>query len=182
MIERTRARSRRAAPFAAAAVALALSGCASLRAAFAPPPAGVPGARAGWLEYRLEGLRFEAPADWQRSGSARHLRLEAPDGAARLEVSTPDVPFSDQPLCLSDAEAAIGRAALERARRHPTTFGGARAFTVEGDRAGWHVWAWAACDGGRQYQVFFTARTPAPPAVIEAHRAVAAGARIGGES
>jgi hypothetical protein len=161
---------------------LALSGCAALRGLVSTPPQGLPSGREGWLAYRLEALRFEVPAAWSPSGDARHLRLDAPDGAARLEVSTPDEPLAGEQACLAAAEEALRRAALERARRHPTTFGGARGFAVEGDTGGWHVWAWAACDGGRQYQVFFTARTPAPPAVLEAQRAVATGARIGGES
>lgn len=168
----------------AAVVLLVLSGsgCAALRGALAPPPQGAPSGREGWLVYQVEALRLEAPAAWTPSGDARHLRLAAPDGLARLEVSSPGEPIADEKACLAEAEKAIDRASsLERFRRHPTTFAGARGFAAEGDTGGWHVWAWAACDGGRQYQVFFTARTPASAAVLEVQRA-AAGARIGGES
>ena len=170
-------------PFLAAALALAASGCATLRGMVSPPPQGTPSGREGWLAYRVEDLRVEAPAPWTASGDAKHLRLEAPDGLARLEVSTPGAPLGDEKACLAEAEKAMERASsLERVRRHPTTYAGARGFAVEGDTGGWHVWAWAACDGGRQYQVFFTARTPASPAVLEVQRAVATGARLGGES
>jgi hypothetical protein len=159
----------RALALAAAAAALAAGpGCAALR---------------GWLVYEVEALRLEAPAAWHASGGARHLKLESPDALARVEISTPDAPLADLQACLADAERAMDRAgALERVRRHPTTFAGARGIAVEGDTGGWHVWAWAACDGGRPYHVFFTARTPASPAVLEVQRAVSTGARIGGES
>jgi hypothetical protein len=164
------------------ALALAGPGCAALRGAVSPPQ-GKPSGREGWLVYQVEALRVEAPADWRPAGDGRHLRLSAPDGAARLELSTPGEPLADEKACLAEAEKAMDRAAsLDRVRRHPTTYAGARGFAVEGDTGGWHVWAWAACDGGRQYQVFFTARTPAPPAVLEVQRAVASGARLGGES
>jgi hypothetical protein len=168
---------------AAAALALGLSGCATLRGIVSPPPQGKPSGKAGWLLYQVDALRLEAPEVWTASGDEKHLRLEAPGGAARLEVSAPGAPLADEKACLAAAEQAMERAAtLERVRRHPTTFAGARGFAVEGDTGGWHVWAWAACDGGRQYQIFFTARTPAPPAVLEVQRALVTGARIGGES
>jgi len=167
----------------AVALALGLSGCATLRGVVSPPPAGKPSGKAGWLIYEVDALRFEAPEAWSTRGDAKHLRLEAPDGGARLEVSSPGDALVDEKACLAAAEQAMDRASsLQRVRRHPTTFAGARGFAVEGDTGGWHVWAWAACDGGRQYQVFFTARTPAPPAVLEVQRALATGARIGGES
>jgi len=177
-------RARRALPLvAAAALALSAPGCAALRGLFPGGPQGKPSAREGWLVYQVEALRVDAPATWEASGDARHLRLSAPDGAARLEVTSPGDPLPDTKACLAEAEKAMARAgSLERARRHPTTFAGAPGLAVEGDEGGWHVWAWAACDGGRQYQVFFTARTPASPAAVEVQRAVASGARLGGES
>jgi hypothetical protein len=172
----------RSAPLALV-LALTLSGCAALRGVVSPPPPGSPSAKPGWLVYQVEELRLEAPEAWRASGDAKHLRLDAPDGGARLEVSTPGDALADEKACLASAEQAMDRASsLERVRRHPTTFAGARGFAVEGDTGGWHVWAWAACDGGRQYQVFFTARTPAPPTVLEVQRALATGARLGGES
>jgi len=165
-----------------ATVAL-LSGCASVRNPFSPAPQGTPSGRPGFLVYPVGALRFEAPAAWRPSGSPQHLELEAPDGAARLEVSMPGAPFSDEKTCLTDADAVMRRAAsLERARRHPTRFANVPALTVEGDEGGWHVWAWAACDGGQQYQVFFTARSPATPDAIEAYRTLLATARVGGQA
>ena len=165
-----------------AAVA-ALSGCAGLRQALEPAPQGAPSGRPGWLVYTVGALRFEAPEAWRASGSARHLQLEAPDGGARLEVSIPDQPYPSAKACLADAEVVLRRGqGMERVRRHPTTFGGAQGQLLEGDSGGWHVWAWAACDGGSQYRVFLTARTPAPPEVLEAYRALTASARIGGQA
>lgn len=173
------ARLRRAALLAAL---VALSGCAGLRAALAPPR-GEPSGRPGWLVYNVGALRFEAPEGWRPSGDARHVTLEAPDGAARLEVSTPEQPLASEQACLAAGEAALKRGeGMERVRKHATNFGGARGFMLEGDTAGWHVWAWAACDGGVQYRVFLTARTPAPQAVIEAYRTLTASARIGGRA
>jgi hypothetical protein len=164
-----------------AALAL-LAGCASIRNAVSPPPKGTPSGRAGFLVYPVGALRFEAPAAWETSGSPQHLSLEAPDGGARLEVSTPGAPFSDEKTCLADADNAMRRAAsLEHARRHATRFANVPALTVEGDQGGWHVWAWAACDGGMQYQVFFTARSPATAEAIEAYKTLLATARVGGE-
>jgi hypothetical protein len=168
---------------APAAALVLLSACATLREAVSPPPQGVPSGREGWLVYTVGDLRFEAPAAWGPHGDPRHLRLEAPGGAARVEVSTPDAAFATEEACLTDAEAVLKRGeAMDRVRRHPTKFAGVRALTLEGDSGGWHVWAWAACDGGVQYQVFFTARTPATPEAVEAYRALTASARIGGQA
>ncbi len=179
----------RRAPSAGAARALllaalaALSGCAGIRQALAPAPVGAPSGRPGWLVYTVGALRFEAPEAWRASGGPRHLTLEAPDGAARLEVSTPDAPFAGEAACLADAETQLRRGdTMQRVRRHATTFAGVRAQTLEGDSSGWHVWAWAACDGGHQYRIFLTARTPAPAQVVEAYRALTASARIGGQA
>lgn len=160
---------------------LALSGCAGLRQALSAAPRGTPSGRDGWLVYSVRALQFEAPAGWRPSGGDQHVTLEAPDGAARLEVSTPGASYADEKACLAGADEFLKRgAALERVRRHPTRLGGAPAVTLEGDSGGWHVWAYAACDGGTQYQLFFTARTPAPPEMIEAYRTLVQSAKIGG--
>ncbi|HTN53292.1 MAG TPA: hypothetical protein VML50_12865 [Anaeromyxobacter sp.] len=158
-------------------------GCAGVREALEPTPRGEPSGRAGWLLYEVGGLRFEAPEGWAPSGGPRHLRLEGAGGGVRLEVSTPEEPFASETACMKSAEEALRRGdQLERARHHPTRFAGARALTLEGDQAGWHVWAWAACDGARQVQVFFTARSPASPEALEALRTLTASARMGGEA
>ncbi len=169
--------------FAAAAALVALAGCATIKDAFAPAPVGKPSGREGWLVYGLGSLQFEAPAGWHASGGERKMKLEAPDGRARLEISYPETPFPDERACLAAADQKLAAEAgqLERARRHPTRFGGVAAQTLEADQGGWHVWAWAACDGGVQYQVFLTARTPAPADVIETYRALVGTARVGGE-
>jgi len=167
----------------ALAAALSLTACAGVREALSGAPAGVPSGREGWLLYAVGELRFEAPAEWERSGSPRHLTLQRPDGSARLEVSTPEVPFAGAAACLADAAQVLKRGGgMERVRQHPTRFAGVRALLLEGDQNGWHVWAWAACDGGVQYQVFLTARSPAPPDVVETYRALASGARVGGQA
>jgi hypothetical protein len=164
-------------------LALSLSACAGLRGAFSSAPEGVPSGREGWLRYTVGQLRFEAPESWARSGEARHLRLDRRDGAARLEVSTPEGPFASEAECMADAERVMKRGeAMQRSRSHPTRFAGLRAMSLEGDQSGWHVWAWAACDGGVQYQVFLTAQTPAPAEAVEAYRALVGGARVGGEA
>ena len=62
------------------------------------------------------------------------------------------------------------------------TDAGVPADTLEADEGGWHVWAYAACDGGMQYRIFFTAATPAAPDHLEAQRTLVASARIGGEA
>lgn len=174
---------RRAAP-AALAAALALAGCATLRDAFAPAPAGKPSGREGWLVYELRDLRFEAPAGWRPSGGERRVALDAPDGKARLEITHPEKDFADERSCLAAADEKLAQqaGAFERARRHPTRFAGRPALTLEGDQGGWHVWAFAVCDGGVQYRVFFTAATPAPPEAIEAWRTLLESARVGGQA
>lgn len=168
----------------AALLLLALSACAGLRQALSPAPRGTASGRDGWLVYSVRALRFEAPAGWRPSGGDQHVKLEAPDGTAWFEVSTPGTSYADEKACLAGAEESLKRgAALERVRRHPTRLGGAPAVTLEGDSpGGWHVWAYAACDGGTQYQLFFTARTPAPPEAIEAYRTLVQSAKIGGRA
>jgi hypothetical protein len=163
----------------AAVLLLALSACAGAR-----PVQGRPSGRPGWLAYELADLRFEAPAGWRAGGDARRVELHAPDGRARLEVSVPEARWADERACLAAAEERLAarQGALERARRHPTRLAGRSAQALEGDQGGWHVWALAACDGGTQYRVFFTAATPASAEALETWRALVQGARIGGEA
>lgn len=160
------------------------SGCAALRDAFAPAPVGRPSGRVGWLAYELGDLSFEAPADWRASGGERRMKLAAADGRAQVEISYPATPYPDERACLAAAEEKLREQAgrLERARRHPTRLGGAPAHALEGDQGGWHVWAYAACEGGVQYRVFFTAASPASPEHVEAQRTLVSSARIGGEA
>jgi hypothetical protein len=176
-------RSPAARPLLAAALAaLAALGVSACRGA--RPVEGRPSPRAGWLVYGVRELSFEAPGAWRASGDDRRGVLEAPGGGARLEVSVPEAPFADERACLAAAEEKLAdrQATLERARRHPTRFAGRAGQTLEADQGGWHVWAVAACDGGVQYRVFFTAATPASPEALEAWRSLLGSARIGGEA
>jgi hypothetical protein len=169
---------------ALALAALAVSGCATIRDALAPPPAPKPASREGWLAYPLRDLSVEVPAAWTASGGERRFTLAAPGGNARLEVSYPEQDYADERACLAAAEEKLGaqQGTLERARRHPTRVAGRSGHALEGDQGGWHVWAWAVCDGGVQYRIFFTASTPATAEAIEVSRAVVSSARIGGEA
>ncbi len=65
-------------------------------------------------------------------------------------------------------------------RRHLTSLAGRRAVAQEADRGGWHGWAWAVCDGGRQYRLFFTGVSPVSGEALAALTALQASARIGG--
>jgi hypothetical protein len=172
-------RGRAPAPHLAAALCAALLACAGAR-----PVQGRPSGREGWLAYEVQGLRFGAPAGWRADGDDRRVKLEAPDGRARLEVSVPESNLADERACLAAAEERLAQrqGALERARRHPTRLGGRSAQALEGDQGGWHVWAIAACDGGRQYRVFFTAATPASAEALETWRTLMSSARLGGEA
>jgi len=164
---------------ALAATSLALGACAG-----GQPVQGRPSGREGWVVHAFHDLRFEAPASWRATADERRLRLEAPGGGARLEVSAPDAPFADERACLAAADAKLAerQGGLERARRHPTRLAGRSAQLLEGDQGGWHLWALAACDGGAQVRIFFTAATPASAEALETWRALLQSARIGGEA
>jgi hypothetical protein len=175
-------------PILPAALVALLAGCAGAGGAGGAGAGasvqGTPSARGGWLVYDVSGLRLEAPAAWSAAGDPRRLLLAASDGKARLEVTVPEATYRDERTCLADAEErlASGAGGLERARRHPSRLGGRPAQALEGDQGGWHVWALAACDGGVQYRIFFTAATPATPEALEVWRSLLQGARIGGEA
>ena len=165
---------------AAALLAGLLAGCGGLRAALAPPPEASPGERPGWLAWRVEGLRFEAPAGWVAAGDARRLGLEA-DGL-KLEARVVDGRFADARACLAAADEALqrGEERLSRVRRHASTLGGRPAVMQEADAGGWHGWAYGVCDGPVQYRLFFTGRSPIPAEVLEAWRGLVASVRLGG--
>jgi hypothetical protein len=169
---------------ALAAALLAAAACAGVREVFAPAPVGRPSGRQGWLVYELRDLRFEAPATWRPSGGQARVALEEPDGRARLEVTHRDETFPDERACLADAAERLRQqaSAFERSRFHATRFAGHPAQTLEGDQGGWHVWAFAVCDGGLQYRVFFTGATPASQEALDAYRSLAESARIGGQA
>ncbi|MFT3915887.1 MAG: hypothetical protein QM704_17785 [Anaeromyxobacteraceae bacterium] len=167
-----------------AAALAALAGCASVARIFESPPAPEPATREGWVAYRVADLRVEAPAAWRASGGPRALTLEEPDGQAKLAVSVSEERFQDAKACLAAGDASLqrGAAGLERVRRHASTFAGAPAVEQEADQGAWHGWAWAVCDRGTQYRIFFTAPATAPASVLEVHRALLAARLIGGVS
>lgn len=173
---------RRAAVLSAAATAAALAGCASMHRAFEPAPASRPSADEGMLVYTVGRLSFEAPADWSARGDSRKVTFSPGDGMARLEAEVVDRSYRDETACLAGAEDALGKgsAGLVNARRHPTTVAGRRAITQEADRAGWHGWAYAVCDGPVQYRIFLAGVSPLRPETLRAQRLLVASAQIGG--
>jgi hypothetical protein len=164
---------------AAAALVGALASCAAPKSL-----AGVPDGRPGWVLYHVGELWFRAPRDWRASGDLRHATVQEPDARSKLEVTMPEQPFPDQRTCLAAAEERLSRAAagLERARRHPTKLAGRPGQAMEADQGSWHVWAIAACDGGVQYQIFFTSLTPASTFAMDVWQQLVQDARIGGEA
>jgi len=182
---RRRACGQRCAGGALAAVLLAplaLSGCGGLRSLLGPPPDVQPGSQAGWLAYRVEALRLEAPAAWSASGSPRRVTLEA-DGA-RLEAWVVEGRFDDARACLAAAEEALqrGEERLTHVRRHTSSLAGRAALMQEADAGGWHGWAYAVCDGPVQYRLAFNGRSPIPVELLEAWRVVVKSVRLGGVS
>ena len=170
---------RRAVLLAGAGLLGALAACAAPKSL-----AGIPSGRPGWLLYHVGDLWFRAPRDWHVSGDVRYAAVQEPDARSKLEVSVPEQPYGDERACLAAAEDRLGRAGaqLKRARRHPTRLAGRPALEIEGDGDGWHVWAIAACDGGVQYQIFFTTATPASTFAMDVWQQFVVDARIGGEA
>lgn len=148
----------------ALATAATVAGCGGIR--------GLPSDRPGWLAYRVGDLSVELPEDWSARGDPTRVQIEPPGGVARVTVERVERRFASEAECLSDAERALARGAagLERSRRHPTRLGGRPAVVQEGDRGGWHGWAWAACDRGRQYRLSFVGVSPMAPPVFAAQR------------
>ena len=155
-----------------AAPALACRSSPSLRSPAAPRARRVapvqaaprPGAT-GWLVYAARATSASRPRRrGARRATTRRVALEAPDGdgAARgLDAGARRSP--DERACLAGAEEKLGAAGgRPRAGAPPPDplRGPLRARPSRRDQGGWHVWAWAACDGGVQYRVFFTAATP----------------------
>ncbi len=145
-------------------------------------PVTRPSGDEGMLVYLVGRLAFTAPADWKAAGDPSRVRLDAPRGDVRLEASVVQLAFADEKACLADAEAVLSRAeaGLANVRRHPSTFAGRRAVTQEADQGPWHGWAWAFCDGPRQYRVWFTGLSPMGREALEAQRILAASARLEG--
>jgi hypothetical protein len=153
-------------------ILLVSAGCGGLQ--------GLPASREGWLGYRVGGLSLELPEDWAARGDAVHLEARSPGGAAVLKAAQVERPFASEADCLAQAGASVGRGAagVERGRSHPTRLGGRSAFMLEGDQQGWHGWAWAACDGSRQYRVQFMGASPMAPGIAAAQRGVEGSVRF----
>lgn len=171
----------RAARIAPTAVLAALAAC-TFMAEQAGRPVTRPAGDEGMLVYVVGRLAFSAPATWSASGDPTRVRIDAPQGNARVEASAVQRTFADEKECLADAEAVLARsqAGFSNVRRHLTTFAGRRAVTQEADQGPWHGWAWAFCDGPRQYRVWFAGLSPVTPETVEAERVLAASARLEG--
>jgi hypothetical protein len=114
------------------------------------------------LMFTVGRLSFEAPATWPARGDARRVLLVSPQNDARIDAQLTEKTFRSDGECLAQAEDSLARgsARLSSVRRHPTTLAGRKAVVQEADQDGWHGWAWAVCDGGEQYRIFFTGRSP----------------------
>lgn len=167
----------RAAPWARAAILLAglaaLPACGRLE--------GLPTGR-GWTAYRVGAMTVELPGDWVARGDEARLEGTSPDGGARVVAERTGLGFVSEAACLAQAEGALARGAsgLNRARRHPTRLGGRPAVTQEADVRGWHGWAWAACDGPRQYRLSFFGVSPLTREAVAARMGVEAAVRFDG--
>jgi hypothetical protein len=165
----------------AAALALALSACGIVPRADDAPMRGEASGQRGMLQYTVGRLTFLAPDTWEARGGERRVRLVHPENQGRLDVQQVERAFKDEKDCLADAEQSLakGSANLTNVRRHGSTFARRRALAQEADQGGWHGWAWAVCDGGRQYRLFFAGRAPVQKDVLEAWRALTKSAAMG---
>jgi hypothetical protein len=143
-------------------------------------PTSRPAGDEGMALYTVGRLTFEAPADWQARGDARHLLLVSPANDGRIDAQLARATFPDDAKCLADAEQALvkGSAALTNVRRHPSSLAGRKALFQEADQREWHGWAWALCDRGEQYRIFFTGRSPVDDAKLRAFRLLSSSATL----
>lgn len=179
--QRTGGRAARA----AAALALALAGCNIIHErAQESGPQSRPSGDEGMLLFTVGRLSFEAPADWQARGDPRRVLLVSPRNDGRIDAQLVDRTFKTDAECLAHAEGALARgsATLTNVRRHPTTLAGRKAVVQEADQDGWHGWAWAMCDGGEQYRIFFTGRSPLGEESLRASRLLSSSAVLAARS
>ncbi len=158
---------------------LALAACAP---GLAGRPPSRPSGDEGMLVYSVGRLSFEAPAGWEARGGGRRVVVQPSDERAVLDVRQLERTFGGEAACLRDADDALARGSSEfrNVRRHVTTFAGRRAVTQEADQGPWHGWAYALCDGGVQYRLFFSGRSPVSSEDLEAWRMLVASAQLGG--
>jgi hypothetical protein len=169
---------------AAALAVLALSCTLVHERAREQGPQSRPAGDEGMLLYSVGRLTFEAPAGWEARGDARHVLLVSPGNDARIDAQLVEQVFPDDARCLASAEQALhrGGAKLTNVRRHASTLAGRRAIFQEADQDRWHGWAWAACDGGEQYQVFFTGLSPVDGERLRAVRLLSSSAVLAGRA
>ena len=163
---------------------VALTACSIVHErAWDTPVQGRPSGQRGLLMYGVGRLTFLAPDGWEARGGERRVQLSHPQGQGRLDVQLGDRTFKDEKECIASGEESLskGSANLTNVRRHGTTFAGKRAVTQEADQGGWHGWAWAVCDGGTQYRVFFAGRSPVQKDVLDAWQALTKSAALGSQ-
>ncbi len=168
------------------AAALLCSGCTVVHQQAQPTtPSSRPAGDGGQLLYTVGRLTFEAPAGWAASGDARHVLLESGARDARIDAEvvtrgSGDKLYPDDATCLQAADAVLARGAAKytAVRRHSTTFAGRKAVVQEADQGPWHGWAWAVCDRGEQYRIFFTGRSPLRDEALRAMRRLPASAAL----
>ncbi len=143
-------------------------------------PVSRPAGDEGMVLYTVGRLTFEAPAAWQPRGDARHVLLMSPANDGRIDAQAVGKTFTDDAKCLADAEQALirGSGNLKNVRRHPSSLAGRKALYQEADQQEWHGWAWAVCDRGEQYRIFFTGRSPVDDAKLRAVRLLSSSASL----
>jgi hypothetical protein len=126
------------------------------------------------LRYTVGGLAFLAPDAWEARGGPRRVQLTHPEDKGRFDLQQVATAYADEKACLAAAEESLskGAAQLKNVRRHQSSLAGRKAVAQEADQGAWHGWAYALCDGGTQYRLFFAGRTPVPRDVVEAMRAL----------
>ena len=164
-----------------------LGGLAALvaaSAACAPSIRARPAGDEGMLMFTVGRLAFEGPVGWEQSGDARRVLLVSPQSGARLDVQLMARTYADDRECLAQAEQALerGSGSFTGVRRHATRLAGRKAVVQEADQAGWHGWAWAVCDGGEQYRLFFTGRSPLGEEELRASRLLPSSAVLAAHS
>ncbi len=158
---------------------LALAGCNLIQErAQEQGPQSRPAGDEGMLMFTVGRLSFEAPAAWPARGDPRRVLLVSPQNDARIDAQVSERPFKNDGECLAQAEDSLARGSgkLTNVRRHPTTLAGRKAVVQEADQDGWHGWAWAVCDGGEQYRIFFTGRSPMGEESLRASRLLSSSA------
>jgi hypothetical protein len=165
---------------AAAALAVTLAGCAGVQRAEDAPVQGQSSGQSGLLRYTIGRLVLLAPDSWEARGGARRLKLQHPADKGRLDVQQVERTFADEKACLAAAEESLakGSAGLANVRRHASALAGRKAIAQEADQGAWHGWAWAVCDGGTQYRLFFAGRSPVAKDVIAALRTLTGSASL----